>query len=264
MKKTILMLAAGGLLLLVPSCKKGEGDPALSFSSRKARLAGTWEMTGYDYNSRNDETDGDYQTTSETLSGSTITTTYSDYDAGSGTTTSTTSTTTLDKAEYVIEKDGTFSMDYNTTTVSSNDYTDIWTGDEHTETTTTVSTSTVTGNWSFIGAVKEGDVTYKNKERIVLNWLTSTGTSSSSTTDMNNTQGTSTTNDNGSSSWTSNYYSGEMSMTYALHQLKGKEMIWKAMESNSGSSSWTSGGTTVSTTDDVYTSDETITFTIKK
>ncbi len=263
MKKTILMLAAGGLLLLVPSCKKGENDPALSFSSRKARFAGSWEMTGYEYNDRNQETDGDYQTTTQTLSGNTITSVYADYDAGSGTTTSTNSTITVDKAEYTIEKDGTFTMEYNTTSVSTNDYTDFWSGDEHTETTTSVSTMTVTGNWSFIGAVKEGDVTYKNKERVSMNWLTSMGTSSSSTTDMNNTQGTSTTTDNGTSSYTNNYYSGEVSMTYALDKLKGKEMVWKAMESNSGTSSWTLGGTTTTSTDDTYTSDETITFTAK-
>ena len=41
-------------------------------------------------------------------------------------------------------------------------------------------------------------------------------------------------------------------------------MIWKTMENNTGTSSWTSGGTTVTSTDDVYTADETWTFTIVK
>lgn len=262
MKKTILMLAAGGLLLTVPSCKKGENDPALSFSSRKARFAGSWEMTGYAYNSRNQEIDGDYQTTTATLSGNKITSTDSDYDADAGTTSSNSSEITIDKAEYMIEKDGTFTMEYNTTSVSTDTYNDFF-GNEHTETTTTVSTSLVTGNWSFIGAVKEGDVTYKNKERVILNWLTEVSTSNTVVVDLNTSDGSSTTSDNGTYSSTDNYYSGEISMSYALDMLKGKEMVWKSMESNSGSSSWTNGGTTTSSTDDVYTSDETITFTAK-
>ena len=259
MKKTILMFAAAGLLLATPSCKKGENDPALSLSSRTARFAGTWDVSGYTANSRNTESDGDYQATSSTLSGNVITETWSSYDAGSATTVTNTSTITLNKAQYVIEKDGSWTMEFNTTTVETNSYTDFW-GDDITETTTTVATSNTTGNWSFLGKVKDS---YKSKERVVMNTLTSNYTSTQTIVENNTTQSTSTTSTSSSAS-TDNYYSGEVAMTYEIDQLKGKEMVWKTMENNTGTSSWTSGGTTVTSTDDVYTADETWTFTIVK
>lgn len=262
MKKTILMFAAAGLLLATPSCKKGENDPFLSLSSRKARFAGEWMLSGYNASSMNTEPDGDYQSSTSTLNGSTITTSYSDYDSNSGTTTTNTTTITLNTAEYVINKDGTWTREWSYTSVEENSYTDFW-GDDIVETTTTVYTSNEEGDWSFLGAVKEGEVTYKKKERAILNTLTSTGSSSETVEIENTTQQTTTTNDNGTSTWTNNYYSGEVSTTYEIDQLKGKEMIWKTMESNSGTNGFSQGGTSSSTTNDVYTSDETWTWTHK-
>ncbi|MEO9531208.1 MAG: hypothetical protein ABJG68_12210 [Crocinitomicaceae bacterium] len=259
MKKTILMFAAATLMLATPSCKKGENDPALSLASRKARFAGTWQLTGYEASSTNTEPDGDSQTSTSTLSGDVITNTYSSYDANSGSTVTTTSTVTLTKAEYMIEKDGTWSSEFITTTVQTDSYTDFW-GDEITETTTTVATDISTGNWSFLGKVKDS---YKSKERVVMNTLTSNYTSDVTLKEDNTTQGTSNTS-NSSSTSNDNYYSGEVASTYEIDQLKGKEMIWKTMEENSGSSSWTSGGTTTSSENDTYVSDATWTFSIVK
>ena len=259
MKKTILMFAAAGLMLATPSCKKGENDPFMSLSSRKARFAGTWDLTGYEASSTNTEPDGDYQTSSATLNGNVITNEYTSYDANSGSSVTTTSTVTLTKAQYMIEKDGTWSSEFITTTVQTDSYTDFW-GDDITETTTTVATDLSTGNWSFLGKVKDS---YKSKERVVINTLTTDYTSDVTLQVDNTTQGTSNTT-NSSNSYVDNYYSGEVASTYEIDQLKGKEMIWKQMEENSGSSSWTSGGTTTSSENDTYVSDATWTFSIVK
>ncbi len=46
MKKTFVLLA--GIIigsLVLEGCKKGENDPFLTLSSRRARLAGDWKMT---------------------------------------------------------------------------------------------------------------------------------------------------------------------------------------------------------------------------
>lgn len=263
MKKTILMFAAAGLMLATPSCKKGENDPGLSLSSRTSRIAGVWNLTGLSMNSRNDESDGDYQTTTQMLAGNVITSTVTNHDASTGVSVTTKSTITLDKAEITIEKDGTWSQIWNTTTVTTNMYTDFL-GDEHTETVTSVGTNNTSGNWSFLGKVKEGTETFKNKERVVLNILSSSSTSSSTTVDQNTTDGTSTTTDNGSTSGTNTYSSGESQTTYEIDQLKGKEMIWKTSEAQSGTFSATNGGTTVTAADDDYTSDGSWTWTIVK
>ncbi|UKN02972.1 hypothetical protein K6119_05515 [Paracrocinitomix mangrovi] len=263
MKKVVLMFAAAGLLLATPSCKKGENDPFLSLSSRKARFAGTWDLTGYTFNSTNTEPNGDYQTSASTLTNGVITSTDTDFDVSNGTSTTNTSTITLNKAQYVINKDGTWTSEMDYTATNTYDYTDIW-GDDHTVTETSNWTSTESGNWSFVGKVKEGDVTYKNKERAMMNTLVSSGTSSGNEVDNNTTAGTTQTTQNGTSSWTNNYYSGEVAMTIEIDQLKGKEMIWKIIEKNSGTSSWTNNGTTNTSTDDVYESEEWYTWTIVK
>ena len=70
------MFAAAGLMLATPSCKKGENDPFMSLSSRKARFAGTWDMTAYEYSDGNEESDGDYQPTNATYSDGIIFTVY--------------------------------------------------------------------------------------------------------------------------------------------------------------------------------------------
>lgn len=42
--KSTLMLSLGALLIL-GACKRGEDDPAISFSSRDARITGDWDLT---------------------------------------------------------------------------------------------------------------------------------------------------------------------------------------------------------------------------
>lgn len=254
------MLAAGALLLATPSCKKGENDPFLSLSSRKSRVAGEWDVTNWVYNSKNTESNGDYQTTAETMSGSVITTTQSSFDQSSGTTTTSTSTTTLNDASFTFEKDGTFSRTWNTTRVEVT--TTDWFGVTVTDTETTVQTNTVTGNWSFVGKVKDE---YKNKERIVMNVTSNSWTNEWTNVNTNSANSNVVTTHGDKTAGTDNYYSGEWVDIYEIDQLKGKEMIIKSMEENSGSYSVTPyGGSTTTTSDDVYTSDLTITLTIVK
>jgi hypothetical protein len=45
MKRVNFLIIAAALMMLAPSCKKGDNDPFLSFSSRDARISGKWVMT---------------------------------------------------------------------------------------------------------------------------------------------------------------------------------------------------------------------------
>jgi hypothetical protein len=58
MKKLIIMFAAAGLMLATPSCKKGENDPFLSFSSRDSRITGKWVLTSSEFTSTNTSING--------------------------------------------------------------------------------------------------------------------------------------------------------------------------------------------------------------
>lgn len=259
MKKTVLMFAAAGLMLATPSCKKGENDPFLSLSSRKSRVAGEWNITGYEFTDKSTESDGDYFQSSGALSGNTLTITNTQYDASSATTTTSTTTVTLDEGSYTFEKDGTWSATMNTTSVSvmaDYPFTDF------TTTNTTVTKESFTGNWSFVGKLK-GE--YKGKERIVLNTLTRTGSdqTTSVTVDDNGVIPTQT-NVGDTYQSTDNYLTGEVQETWDIDQLKGKEMVVMMEGSQSGTYSITpNGGSTTTYTNDVETSSTKITFTAK-
>ena len=254
MKKTMLAFLAVGLLVATPSCKKGENDPFLSLKSRKARIAGDWLITGYDYDNTYTQADGDSGTDKAVMNGDVIT--FTNTFTSGGTTTTSTSTTTVNEASYSFTKEGTFTAVWNTTNVS------VSTNSGFTTTTTTTSKSATSGDWSFIGKQKK---TYKNKERIVLNTLN----------DISSNQQTSVTvDDNGIfnditnigdlDAWEENYASGEVSESWELDMLKGKEMVAKMMSSNSGSQSNTpDGGSTTTTNNTVSESTTTITFTAK-
>lgn len=258
MKKTILMFAAAGLLLATPSCKKGENDPAMSLSSRTARVAGEWTITGYESTSRTTDDDGDWWENTSTLNGTDLDIDNTYHDGSDGSESSSTTPRTLDLAEFTFEKDGTFSAVWNTTTT----YVSSYTIGTYTQTTTTVETSTMssTGNWSFLGKVKDS---YKNKERMILNTLT---------VDWKDVEVTTVTDNAGSNPVTSteefggveSYTSGEWQETWDIDQLKGKEMIVKTESNNSGTSSYKpDGGSTTTTQNDINTSMTTITLTHK-
>lgn len=254
MKKTMLAFLAVGLLVATPSCKKGENDPFLSLKSRKARIAGDWLITGYDLDRTYTQADGDTGTNNATMSGDVIT--YTNTFTSGGTTTTSTSTTTVNEASYSFTKDGTFTSVWNTTNVS------VSTSSGFTTTTTTVNTTTKTGDWSFIGKQKK---TYKNKERIVLNTLNEVSSSKQTSVTVDDNGFLPNINTNGDlNAWEQNYASGEVSESWELDMLKGKEMVAKMMSSNSGSQSNTpDGGSTTTTNNTVSESTTTITFTAK-
>ena len=148
------MFVAAGLMLATPSCKKGENDPFMSLSSRKARIAGDWEITGLTSSFRWDNSsDADWQTITQELTSGVILTTDQEFDSGNDTTITTTTNTTLNEATYTFGKDGTFSSVWNTTAVTITSF-DFF-GVTVTTTSTEVNTSSSSGDWSFIGKVKD-------------------------------------------------------------------------------------------------------------
>ena len=211
------MFAAAGLLLATPSCKKGENDPALSLSSRTARVAGEWTVSGYESTSRTTDDDGDWWETTTSLNGMQFDMMNVYHDASDGSETSSTTPRTLDLAEFTFEKDGTWSKTWNTTTT----YVSSFTIGNYTQTTTTVTTSTVSesGNWSFLGKVKDS---YKNKERMIMNTLMIDWKDVDVTTVTDNA-GSNPTTTTEETSGVENCTSGEWQATWEIDQLKGKE-----------------------------------------
>ena len=123
------------------SCKKGENDPFLSLSSRKARLTGEWKLSSENSTRTNTNSTGT-STTVRTFDGTTSS--YS-YTSASGIT----STSTMNE-DITFEKDGTFTF-VRTETQDGETY-----------------TMTGTGNWAFIGKSKTAEL--KNKEAISLSF----------------------------------------------------------------------------------------------
>lgn len=126
------------------SCKKGEGDPALSLRSRKARLAGEWKVTA-----GVGKTVTGSLTSNWTYDGTTQTTTVSPFPA----------ITDKFTIEYTFEKDGTFKL-VNTDNNGS-----------------TPSVETTTGTWNFSGGVGEE----KNKSKVILTTLSEVSGSTTTT-----------------------------------------------------------------------------------
>lgn len=238
MKKSILFLAAIGLLAVTPSCKKGENDPALSLASRKARITGEWDVTNFESTYTSLE-DGVTYTSTTSYDGSIQTTTYSWSEDGS--TTTSTSTRTVNDHSWVINKDGSFTRTYEYTYQEEDE--DFWSG--NITTTTYVVIETTTGTWSFVGKVKDE---YKNKERVVFNVLETNDNTSYTWVEKDDT-GAQVDEGSGSDVYTNEYYNGDYSMVMDLDRLAGDEMVWKLEGQGVDTDSETVGSTTVSTTD---------------
>ncbi len=133
MNKKLLALGLAIFMIasIFTSCKKGEEDPALSLSSRKARLTGTWKLTSANFTEK-----GQNYTNVYTFDGTILTVNYN-YSGWTGTDNSSYSLT------MTINKDNTFEIE------------EIDDGDR-----------TVTeGYWFFAPANKDEDI--KNKERVI-------------------------------------------------------------------------------------------------
>ena len=105
MKKIIVMLVAAGFLLAMPSCKKGENDPFLSFKSRDARITGVWNLTSVDAVYTNTTVNSGTITTNTsttTYDGSLMTNTWTSGGGGSN--------SSSYSLKLTIEKGGTYKM----------------------------------------------------------------------------------------------------------------------------------------------------------
>ncbi|MBK6953305.1 MAG: hypothetical protein IPH24_15060 [Crocinitomicaceae bacterium] len=246
MKKSILMLAAGALLLATPSCKKGENDPALSLSSRKARISGEWNVASYESVSHSSGGGDSWHNTSS-FNGTTITGTWSQTVGGTTTSGNDPDITTVSLFDFIINKDGTYTMNRNWVTVSSG--TDFWTGFDYTDTQT--STYTESGSWSFVGKAKDE---YKNKERVVMN-ATHTVSTSQTTTVTQIGGGLTDTSIGNTNTSDDTYEIGENAAIFDIDMLKGKEMTLMVVSGGVDKyTTTTSGGTsTVSETTDEST-----------
>ncbi len=229
------MLAAGALLLATPSCKKGENDPGLSLSSRKARISGEWNVASYESASKTVDGSDSWENISS-FNGTTITGTWKQTVGGTTTSGNDPDITTVSLFDFIINKDGTYTMNRNWVTVSSG--TDVWTGFDYTATET--ATYTESGSWSFVGKAKDE---YKNKERVVMNATSTTSTSQTTTVTQigGGLTNTSTGNTNKSED---TYEIGENAAIFDIDMLKGKEMTLKVVSGGMDKyTSTTSGGT---------------------
>jgi hypothetical protein len=216
MKKVLLVIAAAAFFVATPSCKKGENDPFLSLKSRKARLAGEYDIASWITSLNATNSDGDAATLTTTINGSTGTTVMTSTPDGEPTTT-TTRAIVVNSASFTIGKDGTWSSVMNTTT-SWTDEGDGWIVDNYSY--TAVETSSESGNWGFIGGQADE---FKNKERILMSTLMSNTTSQ--TTSVTNYEDGSNDTDTGSLyNSTDTYAQGAMSVVYEIDMLKSKEI----------------------------------------
>jgi len=166
MKKSIILgLSVIALAVNLTSCKKGENDPFLSLSSRKARLAGEWTLTNETNNDVYNGNNGvnDYiQTTASIYDGTTRTGTETTVTNGQIATDQL--TPQVYTQQLTIEKDGTFILSY----ISAD-------GSEKYE-----------GNWVFLG--KNKSTKLKNKEAISLSFSKFTSTDADGVTTTSSAQ----------------------------------------------------------------------------
>ncbi len=229
MKKAMLMLVGGVLLLATPSCKKGENDPFLSLKSRKARLAGGYVVSKMEsiekINGENYET-----VTTITFDGETV---FEKID-NSGGQSPESYTYPVTSAEWVFKKDGTWEMAwiYVKTVIVEDDY--------YKTTTITNYNQTQSGTWSFIGKLKKQ---YKNKERVQLSILKEDIIKSDDVTSLDkisNTTTSSKTQDNNNAT----YANGENVLIYDIDMLKNKEMVFKLSNEQNFTSHYDDGFST--------------------
>lgn len=143
MKKIISIAIIAAFAIPFSGCKKGEGDPFLSLSSRKARIAGSWTLKKYDETTVTiNKTPNPDVTINTTYSydGTTMTETINS-GAGNNTIKYAYSTT------YKFEKDGTW-----TGNITSSEYNPATNRDYE-------------GTWNFTSSVGKDR---KNKDRIIM------------------------------------------------------------------------------------------------
>ncbi|NOQ70454.1 MAG: hypothetical protein GQ574_00545 [Crocinitomix sp.] len=234
MKRLLLLMTAAFLLTAIPSCKKGENDPFLSLSTRKARLAGEYNIDSWFSTSFAEYTDSFSQELTLDITGSTGTRTIKLTPFGLDEQT-TIHSIQVDQASFTFKKDGTWSSVFNKTSKWTEEVDDLIIDSfDH----TAVETMSESGSWSFLGGQSDD---YKNKERIVLNSI-SIETSSQTTTVTNYEGGGSETVVEDLVTDNRNYSEGESSVIYEIDMLKKKEMVFIQVNNSGGNQIESDGG----------------------
>jgi len=195
--KNIIILLS--FIAIIFSCKKGEKDPFLSLTSRKARMANEWKIESWKktaissgLNQFNQPIDSEisYDLNQSTYVVNSPALFYIPFFTGTAKTT---------EASWVIDKKGEWTRTLNYEYSTQN----------YANTTTEVAK----GNWNFLS--KGND--YKNKERVIFNI-----TSEYKKEIFNNNNGTNVVNES-----TEEYNNGDKALIYEIVQLKSKEVILK-------------------------------------
>lgn len=225
---SLFCLLCGGLVFT--ACKKGTDDPFLSLLSRKARIAGDWEMTNYAYYSESyPVSGGDTNRITETGTSEIIETTINYYFY------KTTQTKTLTDYSLSITKDGAWHQTIEYQLLSEyQEVPDLWVLQGH-------YVELRSGTWSFVN--KDG-ASYENKERVLFNTLSETTTHGelTQTHDYNDPGTADETSTLAAESSTITYLDGSNQEVYDLTLLKNHEMHWQKV------SGFTSGSYVVNET----------------
>ena len=158
MKTRVIILSCLALSFLLSDCKKGEGDPLFTLSSRKIRLAGKWKVTHYllDVATQNHSPLGTGNTlkqTTEIRDGIVSTTYFNEFPSGGGSTSFSSGQAGM---SFIFATNGSY-----TQTTEYRDVVSFNSGSNTQNSETTV----LTGKWSFMRKEKNA---YKNKERLLL------------------------------------------------------------------------------------------------
>jgi hypothetical protein len=219
-KLTKAVLAILVVASSITACKKGEDDPGLSLSSRKARFAGEWKIDSFE-SSMTDVTtsNGSSTTTTRTdvnstkIDGANYTYTSTVTSTAAGFTTYTrTATGTVSEYTTTIEKDGTWKSKQIAKLTS---VTVIQLGVPTTESTNITITTESEGTWQFLGKNKDAEL--KNKEAVSLSTAKTTTTTVEVATDGTNFQSTEVEIEN--------YGLNESVEVWTLSKLAKKEMV---------------------------------------
>ena len=222
------------LLITANACKKGENDPFLSLSSRKARVHGEWNLGSYEYTEKSVSVSGDYFEITEVLDDGSILRIEEEYIDMEGNTLVDTIIIYIDQASYSFDKNGTWSRTFNTREVSSV----VWQENEinYTIESTKTKKLTETGDWSFVDGLKDQ---YANKERMLMNKL-ATNESLQITSVTTDDQGSQPTYTNGNTIVNAyQYATGQVSNIVVIDRLARKEMVLKNDRIDTGSLSIT-------------------------
>ena len=242
MKKLTLSVLALATVASFTACKKGEEDPSLSLSSRKARLAGEWKVQSKDETITSKSTSAGVTSTytsKDTWTATTAKEEKSSQQAGSSITTTTTKEGSVTTNTYSIKKDGTWSSVqlYTLKSTSNN-------GKTVKEELYDIKKS---GNWNFLG---KNDPTTKKKQ--VVDFTVLKYDEVMTTTETTTLNGQTFTDKNVETQGIV-FKTGESIMQWNLLRLANKEIkvITSSDNSSTGSNASTSGSTTTTTSSTV-------------